>query len=121
MTNIVWLTIRVHDLDESLRFYEDLLGLRVDRRFSPAEGTEIIFLTGDTATQIELIRVEGAPIPESSNVSIGIAVPDPEKVFREADASGIAVSEPMRLGPDLECRFVQDPNGVSVQIVYEVS
>lgn len=119
MTSLLWLTVRVHDMEASLQFYRDLLGLQVQRAFSPAEGTDITFLKGDGPTRIELIRVQGEPIPESSNISVGIAVPDPQETFQKAERENIPVSDRMPLGPGMECRFLTDPNGVSIQIVYE--
>ncbi len=59
------IAIAVHDLDEALTFYRDVLGLTVsDRREVPEEGVEIAFLpTG--AGEIELLR----PLDEGSGVA----------------------------------------------------
>ena len=37
----LWTTINVKDLDESIAFYSDLLGLKVQSRFPAGPGMEI--------------------------------------------------------------------------------
>ena len=55
MMSFCWATITVNDLEESLSFYQDIVGLTVDRRFQAGPGMEIVFL-GDGETKVELIR-----------------------------------------------------------------
>ena len=49
-----WCTITVKDMEASLAFYRDIVGLPVSRRFSDRPDSEICFL-GDGETQVELI------------------------------------------------------------------
>ncbi|MGO1372333.1 MAG: VOC family protein, partial [Senegalia sp. (in: firmicutes)] len=49
-----WSTLNVNNMEESLKFYEEIVGLKVDRRFNAGANTEIAFL-GDGETKIELI------------------------------------------------------------------
>ena len=39
-----WVTVHVRDMEESLKFYQDIVGLKINRRMKPAAGTEIVFL-----------------------------------------------------------------------------
>ena len=49
-----WATIMVKDMEESLKFYQEIVGLKVDRRFEAGPGVEIVFL-GNGETKVELI------------------------------------------------------------------
>lgn len=44
MMNIKFVTITVKNLKESIKFYEDVLNLKIAREFSPMEGTNIAFI-----------------------------------------------------------------------------
>ena len=55
-----WTTIHVRDLDQSLAFYHDLLGLPIQERFGPP-GHEIAMLGPEEGTRLELIG--GGEIP----------------------------------------------------------
>ena len=39
-----WTTIRVNNLEKSLKFYQEIVGLMVDRRFKAGQDLEIAFL-----------------------------------------------------------------------------
>lgn len=59
------IAIAVHDLDESLAFYRDALGLEMaERRQVPEEGVEIAFLPAGDG-EIELLQ----PLGEASSVA----------------------------------------------------
>ena len=67
-----WTTIHVRDLDQSLAFYHDLLGLPIQERFGPP-GHEIAMLGPEEGTRLELIG--GGEIPEhpAPTLSLGFA------------------------------------------------
>jgi lactoylglutathione lyase len=72
--NIGWLTLRVSDLDDSLAFYRDLLGLAVEREIEGVEH-KIVFLGGKEDAKIELIWKRGEKIENGGKgVSIGFGV-----------------------------------------------
>lgn len=50
-----WITLNVNDLEESLKFYHELLGLNVFSRFKAGEDTEIAMLGEEDKPKIELI------------------------------------------------------------------
>ncbi len=49
-----WSTLKVKNLEESLKFYQEIVGLKINKRFNAGPGREIAFL-GDGETKIELI------------------------------------------------------------------
>ena len=71
-----WSTLYVKNMEESLMFYEEIVGLKVNKRFQAGPAMEIVFL-GDGETQIELIcndnkkEVNAGKKPSSSRRIIG--------------------------------------------------
>ena len=124
---IYWITLHTSDLVRSKEFYTDYLGMSVEREFSPAQGTDIIFLTSENGMQIELIgQTEKSAAPDFRisalcSISIGISSADYEKLLSEARVRNILTAEPAVLGGQMECFFVSDPDGTGIQIIRENS
>ena len=71
----LWTTIEVLDVDESVRFYQEIVGLSVEHRIA-GEETNIAFM-GDGETKIELISHKGVvPQAVGALISIGFEVDD---------------------------------------------
>lgn len=116
--NFCWCTITVENMKESLKFYHEIVGLSIDRRFSTGPSGEIVFL-GEGETKIELISNDDNRMPDVGNViSLGFEVgslDDKQKFLRE---NGIKIeSGPFQPNPHVKFFFVRDPNGVRVQFV----
>ena len=113
-----WCTITVKNMEQSLRFYNELVGLPLSHRHAAGPGTEIAFL-GDGETQIELICHAGQPAqggPEG--ISIGFTVPSVEEMMALLQEKGVAIeSGPIQPNPHIRFFFVRDPDGVNVQFV----
>lgn len=111
-----WCTITVNDMDESLAFYRDIVGLPVSRRFSDRPGVDICFL-GDGETKVELICEAGRTAAENpEGVSLGFMVPSLDEMMAFVQKKGIGIeSGPLQPNPHIRFIFVRDPNGVSVQ------
>lgn len=112
-----WSTITVNDMEASLSFYRELVGLPLDRRFA-AGGAEIAFL-GEGGTQVELICDKSRPAPgKVEGISLGFAVPSLDEMMKRAGEKGIEIeSGPFQPSPQVRFFFVKDPNGVSIQFV----
>jgi lactoylglutathione lyase len=111
----LWCTIHVRDIEASLKFYQDIVGLPVTRRFSEP-GAELAFL-GDGDTKLELIEGKGKP-HSGGGVSIGFPVDDLEEKMAFVDKRGIPVhSGPFAPSPRTRFFFVADPDGMLVQFV----
>jgi len=116
-----WVTLNVNNMEKSLWFYRDIVGLPLNRTFSPAPGDQIAFL-GSGETQVELIRNEkNAPTPFSQNISLGFKVDSLEKTIELLKANGIPVhAGPFQPNPSVRFFYVLDPNGLRVQFVEDV-
>ncbi len=113
-----WTTIYVKDMEESLKFYQDFLGLSLNSRTSPAEGMELAFL-GKGDTQVELIKREGMPDPAfGKSISMGFQVTSLDETMEELTRRGIPVLEgPFQPGPGIRFLYIHDPNGMKIQLV----
>jgi lactoylglutathione lyase len=112
----LWCTILVKDLDETLEFYQDVVGLSINERFKTGENSEIVFL-GDGETKIELIYNEKNKVSEKKGISIGFEVDCIEDMIERISKKGHEVHSGPFETPDIRFFFVRDPNGVNVQFV----
>ncbi len=114
--NFCWSTLNVKDLDESVAFYTEIIGLEVNRRFVSGD-LEIAFL-GKGETQIELIKVKNQ---ESINTGVDISWAfktenlDETLVFLKE--KGVKVlTEIISPNPTVRFVYINDPNGMKIQI-----
>ena len=106
------------DLEASLRFYTETVGLPVVRRFFAGPDTEIIFL-GAGETKVELICGKNRPEAIVGNgISIGFEVEDARAKFEAVKSSGIQmISDIIQPNPHVRFFFVADPDGFHVQFL----
>lgn len=110
----LWCTVHVKDLDKSVKFYEEIVGLPVARRFSGGHG-DIVFM-GDGETTLELMG--GGAGAQGQEISIGFSVDDLDAFIAELAEKGIPIhSGPISPVPGIRFLFVQDPDGLLVQLV----
>lgn len=115
-----WCTILVKDLDASVKFYTEIAGLSLERRFPAGPGKEICFL-GSGETKVELIRGEDCPEPRGLGVSMGFETDSLESTMAFVKSKGVAVdSGPFQPNPRVKFFFVKDPDGYRVQFVENV-
>ncbi|MCF0123816.1 MAG: VOC family protein [Ruminiclostridium sp.] len=115
----VWTTIQVRDLDRSLAFYHDLLGMPVCERFQ-GNGNEITMLGDPEGTKLELLcKPGGEPDAPGQGLSLGLAPQDLPALLENLRAAGLDVTPPISPNPHLVFYFVKDPDGYSVQLVQQ--
>ena len=116
--NFCWCTVNVKDMDESIRFYMDIVGLPVDRRYTATEGVELAFL-GDSQTKVELIcnkHVKETGVKEG--ISLGFEVKSVEEMMEFVTSKGLAIdSGPFQPNPFVKFFYVRDPDGLKIQFV----
>jgi lactoylglutathione lyase len=111
-------TIPVKNLEESVAFYRDIVGLPIKRRLSGGPDKEIVFL-GEGETQVELIfDVEYQDCPAGSGMSIGFETESAGELIASLQSRGVTLlSDIIQPSPSVRFFFVSDPNGVRVQFV----
>jgi lactoylglutathione lyase len=115
-----WCTIHVRDLEESLKFYQEVVGLKLARRFGPP-AMEIAFLDGEGA-QVELICDGQGKKPDiGADISLGFEVASLDDKLLFMGDKGIPVhSGPFAPNPHVRFFYVLDPNGLKIQFVQNI-
>ncbi len=116
-----WVTIHVKDMNKSLEFYKELVGLKVKQKFEAGPDMEIAFL-GEGETQVELIYDKtdnNANFGE--NISLGFKVESVDEKMKFIKEKGLEVhSGPFKPNPQTTFFFVLDPNGLKIQFVEDI-
>lgn len=114
----LWTTITVKDMEESLKFYQEIVGLPLDRRFGTGPGTDICFL-GDGETKLELICSERTEsVNFGTDISLGFQVGSVDEKIAFLEKKGVKLhSGPFSPNPHTRFFFVLDPDGLKIQFV----
>ncbi|MBK7613522.1 MAG: VOC family protein [Burkholderiales bacterium] len=111
--------VRVTDLDASLRFYCDALGLQVLRRRDVPEGKfTLVFLAapGDETAQVELTWNHDPEVYTGGRNfgHLAYEVADIYATCRRLQDHGVTILRPPRDG---RMAFVRSPDGISVELL----
>ena len=110
------IAINVNDMEESIKFYETITELTVDRRFK-AEPGEVAFLTtGIGGTEIELIYMPQGVRFEGKGMFICFETDKLDEMHKLAIDKGLKPSSIQEPGDETRYFYVYDPNGVSIQL-----
>jgi len=117
--------IRVNDLEESIKFYQDLFGMKVLRKADYPDGKFSLAFIGyggeDTNTVIELTHNWETSQYDHGNAygHIAIEVDDAYQACEDIKSKGgkvIREAGPMMHGTTV-LAFVQDPNGYKIELI----
>lgn len=111
--------VRVSDLDASLRFYCDLLGLRELRRKESQTGRfTLVFLAapGDESAQVELTyNWDPEVLSGARNFGhLAYAVDDIYAACERLQQGGVTINRPPRDG---HMAFVRSPDNISIELL----
>jgi lactoylglutathione lyase len=111
--------VRVADLEKSMHFYRDLLGLRELRRIENEGGRfTLVFLAapGDDAAQVEL-TYNWDPEDYGIGRAFGHLAYEVEDIYAACEklqAGGVTINRPPRDG---RMAFVRSPDNISVELL----
>ena len=115
-----WVTLTVADIEASLAFYRDVVGLSLHRRAEPRPGTRLAFLGAEgSPTEVELISNEDNPSPvHGKDTSLGFTVESLDDTIARVKAAGVEeVEGPFQPAPAIRFAYITDPDGGRVQFV----
>ena len=112
----LWTTILVNNMDESLKFYEEIVGIKLVDRLPAGPGMEISFL-GEGETKAELICNEKLKeLDAGSRVTLGFKVESLEEKINFIKEKGInIITGPIQPNPSIKYFIIKDPNGIKIQ------
>ena len=118
-----YVVLVVADLDASLRFWTEVLGLPLGHRSGPyaqlETGTTRLALYQRDAMAVTLGRSLTAPAPDAPGFEVGFKVPDVDAAYAELVAAGArAVRPPVDQPWGQRTAYVADPDGHLVELVH---
>lgn len=114
--HIKHMTLRVKNLEQSIKFYETITELAVCRRFK-AEPAEIAFMTnGDGETEIELLYIPQGQTFDGKGMFICFETDKLDEMHQLAREKGLNPSPIQDPGDQTRYFYVYDPDGVSIQL-----
>ncbi len=111
---IKYTTMIVKDMDESIKFYTDVMGFKIDSQYDLGPAGAITLLKGEGETMVEIIQ---NPVNEPGLFSMGMDVEDLDTTLEELKAKGAKVTmepTPITVGT---LAFIEDPNGVRIALI----
>jgi lactoylglutathione lyase len=101
-------------MDESIKFYTEVMGFKIDSQHNPIPGVKITLLKGEGDTMIELIKNTEN---ETGLFSIGMDVEDINTTVKELKSKGAKITmEPIPITVGT-LAFLEDPNGVKIALI----
>jgi lactoylglutathione lyase len=112
---------RVDDLEKTVAFYRDVLGLREVRRMTSGRGSQLVFFKApDSDEEIEICKFdESGPVQVGPDLThLAFEVEDLEKFARNAAAKGYPLSDgPHRTGGGSLIAFIDAPEGYEIELI----
>ena len=113
--------MRVNDIERTIRFYEEALGLKVSRRHTSPRGAQLAFIqTPNRDEEIELCQLPNSPSVEVQPDLMHLAFEvDDLAAFAAASASkGYPLSDgPTPSGSGGIIAFIDAPEGYEVELI----
>src|SRR6266571_7206020 len=111
---------RVHDLEKTVSFYKDVLGLQEVRRQTSGRGSQLVFLKAPGSDEeIEICKFDksGPVVVGPDLIHFAFEVDGLEKFAKEAAAKGYPLSDgphPSGIG---KIAFIDAPEGYEIELI----
>src|SRR5205814_6005317 len=112
---------RVHDLEKTVSYYKDVLGLEELRRQTSGRGSQLVFLKApgsDEEIEICQFHQSGPVVVGPDLTHLAFEVEDMEAFAREAAKKGYPLSDgPHRHGKGRAIAFIDAPEGYEIELI----
>ncbi len=111
---------RVSDLEKTVSFYKDVLGLKELRRHTSGRGSQLVFLRApDSEEEIEICKFDqSGPIVVGPDLThLAFEVDDLETFAREAAAKGYPLSDGPHATGSGKIAFIDAPEGYEIELI----
>jgi lactoylglutathione lyase len=120
-TKLLHTRYRVNDLERTVRFYADVLGLEEVRRHKSGRGSELVFMKApDSHELIELCYFpQSGPVQVQADLThLAFEVENLEEFGKHLASKGIKYSDGPHLKPDGSgIAFVDAPEGYEIELM----
>jgi lactoylglutathione lyase len=111
---------RVRDLEKTVSFYKDVLGLKEVRRHTSGRGSQLVFLKapeGDEEIEICKFDQSGPVVVGPDLTHLAFEVDDLEEFAREAAAKGYPLSDGPHSTGRGKIAFIDAPEGYEIELI----
>lgn len=111
---------RVHDLEKTVSFYKNVLGLEEIRRQTSGRGSQLVFFKAPGSDEeIEICKFdESGPVIVGPDLThLAFEVDDLEKFAKEAAAKGHALSDGPHPSGSGKIAFIDAPEGYEIELI----
>jgi lactoylglutathione lyase len=111
---------RVNDLEKTVAFYKDVLGLQELRRHTSGRGSQLVFLKAPHSDEeIEICKFDDSgPIVVGSDLThLSFEVEDLESFAKEAEAKGYPLSDGPHSTGSGKIAFIDAPEGYEIELI----
>ncbi|PYK24089.1 MAG: glyoxalase [Verrucomicrobia bacterium] len=111
---------RVQDLEKTVSFYKDVLGLQEIRRHTSGRGSQLVFLKAPgNDEEIEICKFdESGPVVVGPDLThLAFEVDDLEKFAKEAAAKGYPLSDGPNPSGTGKIAFIDAPEGYEIELI----
>jgi lactoylglutathione lyase len=112
---------RVSDLDKTVAFYKDVLGLEEIHRSKSPRGSELVFFKApDSEEEIEICKFDDSgPVKVGSDIThLAFEVEDLEAFAKHSASKGYPLSDgPTKTGGGSVIAFVDAPEGYEIELI----
>lgn len=113
--------MRVNDIERTVRFYKDILGLQEVRRHTSPRGAQLVFLKAPQSEEtLEICQLPNSPSVQVQPdlMHVAFSVDNLEAFAAELKAKGVALSDgPTRTSSGSLIAFVDAPEGYEVELI----
>jgi lactoylglutathione lyase len=114
--------MRVNDLERTVKFYQEVLGLELARRHISPRGAQLAFLrTPNSDEEIEICQMPPGAAPvqvQPDLMHLAFAVDDMEKFTDELKKKGCALSDgPTKSSSGWKIAFIDAPEGYEIELI----
>ena len=112
---------RVKDLEKTVAFYRDVLGLKETRRHTSGRGSQLVFFQApESAEEIEICKFdESGPVVVGPDLThLAFLVDDLDKFARDTAAKGYPLSDGPHRSPSGDViAFIDAPEGYEIELI----
>jgi lactoylglutathione lyase len=111
---------RVKDLEKTVSFYKDVLGLKELRRHTSGRGSQLVFLKApESQEEIEICKFDqSGPVTVGPDLThLAFEVDDLERFAREAAAKGYPLSDGPHESSSGKIAFIDAPEGYEIELI----
>ena len=121
VTKLLHTRMRVNDIERTVKFYEQALGLTVSRRNTSPRGAQLAFLkTPNSDEEIEICQLPNSPSVhvQADLMHLAFAVENMDAFVAQLKAKGFSLSDgPSKTSSGSTIAFIDAPEGYEVELI----